>query len=91
MARAHHCPRIISCFVQYCLPQNATIVAVIETSHPNINFKQDLNGPRLVAWSDLLGRMDMVQLTEGSDIFNWNLNAKKILSRVLESMYRALC
>jgi hypothetical protein len=33
----------------------------------------------------------MVQLTEGSDIFNWNLNAKKILSGVLESMYRALC
>jgi hypothetical protein len=51
-------------------------------------FRRVLNGSKLAAWFDLFGRLDMVQLTEGSDVFHWNLNTNKKFS--VESMYRAL-
>lgn len=77
MAGAHHSLRTISCSVQYCHHKNATIATVMETSPPNIYFRTVLNGPRLAAWFDLLGRLNMVQLKEGSNVFHWNLNANK--------------
>jgi hypothetical protein len=59
----------------------------METSSPNVSFRRDLFGPRLAVWIDLLGRLDMVQLTEGSDKLYWNLNANK--KSAVETMYRA--
>jgi len=68
--------------------KNETIATVMETSPPNVSFRRDLIGPRLAAWNTLLGRLDAVQLMEGSDEFHWKLNVNGKFS--VDSMYRAL-
>jgi hypothetical protein len=65
-----------------------TIATVMETSWPNVSFRRDLAGPRLATWNTLLGKLDSVQLTEGSDEFYWNLNVNGRFT--VDSMYRAL-
>ena len=65
-----------------------TITTVMESSPPNVTFRRDLVGPRLVAWNALIERLALVQLTQGSDEFRWNLHENGKFS--VESMYRAL-
>src|SRR6266540_837694 len=60
----------------------------METSPPNVSFRRDLVGSRLVDWYALLDRLDMIQLSQGSDEFRWTLHENgKFL---VDSMYRAL-
>src|SRR5438105_4158864 len=54
--------------------KNDTIATVMETSPPNVSFRRDLVGSRLVDWYALLDQLDMIQLTQGSDEFRWTLN-----------------
>jgi hypothetical protein len=68
--------------------KNETIAMVLETSPPNVSYRRDLIGPRLMAWNTLLGRLDSVQLTEGPDEFHWNPKENGKFS--VDSMYRAL-
>jgi hypothetical protein len=42
-----------------------TIALVIATSPPDMNFRRDLIGPRLVAWNTLLQRLESIQLSTG--------------------------
>jgi hypothetical protein len=46
-----------------------TIASIMATSPPNVTFRRDLIGPRLIAWNSLLQRLDSVQLSYGSDEF----------------------
>ena len=46
-----------------------TIATVLETSPANVTFRRDLLGPKLAAWNALLGRLAMVQLLQGPDVF----------------------
>jgi len=68
--------------------KNDTIATVMETSPPNVSFRRDLVGPRLVAWNALLERLQRIQLSQGSDVFRWNLHDNGTFS--VDSMYRAL-
>jgi hypothetical protein len=54
--------------------KNNTITKVIETSPPNLTFRRDLSGQKLVAWNVLLLRLANVHLRNESDEFCWNLH-----------------
>ena len=64
-----------------------TIAKVLEFP-PNVTFRRDLIGPRLQSWNILLQRLATVQLSQGSDVFRWNLHGNGKFS--VDSMYRAL-
>jgi hypothetical protein len=51
-----------------------TISKVMESSPPNVMFRRDLLGQRLVSWNALLQRLANVHLQEGPDEFRWNLH-----------------
>jgi len=68
--------------------KNDTITTVMGTSPPNVSFRRDLAGPRLVDWYALLERLDRIQLSQESDEFRWNLHGNGKFS--VDSMYRAL-
>jgi hypothetical protein len=46
-----------------------TIAKVLETSPPNVSFRRDLSGQRLVSWNALLLRLGNIQLQPGPDEF----------------------
>jgi hypothetical protein len=60
----------------------------MEASPPNVAFRRDLSGQRLVSWHALLQHLANVQLQPGHDEFRWNLheNGKFLVA----SMYNAL-
>jgi hypothetical protein len=58
------------------------------TSHPDVTFRRDLLGQRLVAWNVFLQRLASVQLSPGPDEFRWNLHKNGEFS--VDSMYNAL-
>jgi hypothetical protein len=68
--------------------KNNTITKVMKTSPPNLMFRRDLSGQRLVAWNVLLLRLANVHLQNGSDGFCWNLLENGNIS--IDSMYNAL-
>ena len=61
---------------------------VMQSLPPNVMFRRDLIGPRFQSWYILLQRLSTVQLSHGSDIFQWNLHENGQFS--VDSMYRAL-
>jgi hypothetical protein len=65
-----------------------TIATVMETSPPNVAFRRDLLGPRLVSWNALLQRLANVQLQDESNEFRWSLHKNEKFSG--NSMYNAL-
>ena len=68
--------------------KNNTIAQVLSSSPPNISFRRDLVGARLMSWHNLLSRLDLINLTQGRDVFRWNLTTSG--SFTVDSMYRAL-
>jgi hypothetical protein len=60
----------------------------METSPPNMTFRRDLSGQRLVAWNALLQRLASIQLQDGHDEFSWNLHENGMF--LVASMYNAL-
>jgi hypothetical protein len=46
-----------------------TLAQVLESNPPNMMFRRNLFGPRLVSWESLLQRLANVQLTNGKDEF----------------------
>jgi hypothetical protein len=44
------------------------------TSPPDVTFRRDLNGPKLVAWNALLQHLEPIQLSTRPDEFCWNLH-----------------
>jgi hypothetical protein len=65
-----------------------TIAKVLETSPPNVLFRRDLLGQRLVSWNALLLRLAEIHLQPGHDEFRWNLHENGKFS--VGSMYNAL-
>jgi hypothetical protein len=65
-----------------------TIAKVMETSPPNVTFRRDLLGQRLVSWDALLQRLAYIQLQPGHDEFCWNLHENGKFS--VTSTYNAL-
>ena len=68
--------------------KNNTITHVLSSSPPNISSRRDFIGPRLLSWHNLLSRLDSINLTQGQDVFRWNLTTSA--SFTVDSMYRAL-
>jgi hypothetical protein len=65
-----------------------TIATVMATSPPDVTFRRDLIGLRLVAWNSLLLHLDDIQLSPGPDEFWWNLHANGTFS--IDSLYKAI-
>jgi hypothetical protein len=65
-----------------------TIAKVLETSPPNMSFRRDLSGQRLVSSNPLLLRLANIQLQNGHDEFRWNLHENGKTS--VAFMYNAL-
>jgi hypothetical protein len=65
-----------------------TIAKVLENFPPNVEFRRSLIGPRQASWQDLLQRLELVQLTQGPDVFRWNLTGNGSFS--VSSMYNTL-
>jgi hypothetical protein len=65
-----------------------TIANFLESNPPNVAFRRNLYGPRLVSWDNLLQRLASVQFTVGRDEFQWNLHENGKFS--VASMYNAL-
>ena len=65
-----------------------TLAKVLESFPPVMDFRRDLNGPRLASWNELLQRLASVHLSQGPDEFRWSLTKNKKFS--VDSMYKAL-
>jgi hypothetical protein len=65
-----------------------TIAEVLNTSPPNVTFRQDLIGERLASWHALQEQLANVQLTDKHDEFRWNLIENRIF--LVDSMYKVL-
>jgi hypothetical protein len=65
-----------------------TISHILDSNPPNVTFRRNLYGPRLVSWETFLQRLAHVQLIEGKDEFHWNLHDNGKFS--VPSMYNAL-
>ena len=50
-------------------PKHVTIVEVLRTSPPNLSWRRDLIGPKLVAWNDMLSRIANISLGHEPDVF----------------------
>jgi hypothetical protein len=51
-----------------------TIAIVMASSPPDVTFRQNLIGSRLVVWNSLLHRLEAIHLSPGPDEFRWNLH-----------------
>jgi hypothetical protein len=60
----------------------------MESSPPNVAFRTDISGQRLVSWNALLQRLANVHLQDGPDEFCWNLHENRKF--YVDSMYNAL-
>jgi hypothetical protein len=65
-----------------------TIAKVMKTSPPNVTFRRDLSGQRLVSWNALLQHLANIQVQSEHDEFRWNLHESGKFS--VASMYNAL-
>jgi hypothetical protein len=65
-----------------------TITKVMEESPPNMTFRRDLSGQRLVSWNSLVQRLAHIHLQDGHDEFRWNLHKNRKFS--VASIYNAL-
>jgi hypothetical protein len=65
-----------------------TIAKVLETSPPNVSFRRDLSGQRLVSWNILLLCLANICLQTGHNEFRWNLHENGKFS--VAFMYNAL-
>ena len=61
----------------------------METSPPNVTLRRNILGLRLATtWNVLIEWLAMVQLSQGTDVFRWNLHENVKFS--VNSIYRAL-
>jgi hypothetical protein len=65
-----------------------TIALVKATSPPDVTFRCDLIGPRLVAQNAQHQHLDSIQLSAGPDEFRWNLHSNGKFS--VGSLYNAI-
>ena len=61
---------------------------MLQNYPPNVSWRRDLIGPKLVAWNNLLPRIANLVLTQDQDKFHWNLTQNGEFS--VKSHYLAL-
>jgi hypothetical protein len=62
--------------------RKSDIMARVFTVVPlNVSFRRALVGQNLILWNNLVSRIFHVQLSEGNDLFRWNLNIPRLCSR----------
>jgi hypothetical protein len=57
-----------------------TVAEVLSTEIPNISWRRDLIGPKLVIWDNLVARLANINLTDEGDEFKWSLDPTGIFS-----------
>jgi hypothetical protein len=65
-----------------------TIAHVLKPNPPNVTFRRNLYGPRLVSPEASLQRLANIQLTYGKDELHWNLHKNRKFP--VASIYNAL-
>ena len=53
--------------------KNDTLVHVLSSSPLNVSLRRDFIGLRLASWQHQLSRLDSIYLTQGREVFRWNL------------------
>ena len=48
---------------------------MLSTPNPNLTWRRDLIGSKLVIWNNLTSRLATVALTHDEDEFRWNLDS----------------
>ena len=62
------------CLYNITRPKHVTIAEVLSGPSPNLSWRRDLIGPKLVAWNNLLSRIANIELAHEQDEFHWNLH-----------------
>jgi hypothetical protein len=65
-----------------------TVANVLWTAPLNVSFRQDLVRENLSSWYELMSKIILVHLTNGNDMFQWNLNKNDKFT--VRSMYRSM-
>ncbi|WVZ91839.1 hypothetical protein U9M48_037962 [Paspalum notatum var. saurae] len=76
------------CLYNIARPKNITISEVLCSSPPNLSWRRDIVGPKLVAWNLLLSCIANITLVQEPDSFHWNLTQNGVFS--VKSHYQAL-
>ncbi|WVZ83882.1 LOW QUALITY PROTEIN: hypothetical protein U9M48_030978 [Paspalum notatum var. saurae] len=67
---------------------HATVAETLSSSPLNVSLRRALTGNKLIEWHNLVLRTMRIRLTEGADMFKWNLH--KTGSFTVRLMYKAL-
>jgi hypothetical protein len=76
------------CLHNIARPKHVTIAKVLCGLSPNLSWRRDLIGPKLVAWNNLLSHITNIELSHEQDEFHWNLHPNGKFS--VKSCYQAL-
>ena len=76
------------CLYNIARPKHVTIAEVLSGPSPNLSWRRDLIGPKLVAWNNLLPRIANIELADEQDEFHWNLHPNGKFS--VKSHYQVL-
>jgi hypothetical protein len=76
------------CLYNIARPKHVTIAEVLSGPSPNLSWRRDLIGPKLIAWNNLLPRIANIELAHEQDEFYWNLHPNGKFS--VKSHYQGL-
>ena len=57
-----------------------TVADVLSTKIPNLSWRRDLIGNKLVMWNNLVSRLSTIVLSQERDEFKWNLDQTGVFS-----------
>ena len=57
-----------------------TVTDVLSTQIPNLSWRRDLIGNKLVMWNNLVSRLSTINLSQERDGFKWNLDQTCVFS-----------
>jgi hypothetical protein len=58
------------CLYNIVRPKHVTIAEILSGPSPNLSWRRDLIGPKLVAWNNLLPRIANIELAHEPDKFH---------------------
>jgi len=64
-----------------------TVADVLSTQIPNISWRRDLIGNKLISWNNLLSRLEGIELRQERDELRWNLDQSGVFSGINPSRY----
>lgn len=78
----------ISTPIQHSQEKQDTVADVLSTQIPNLSWRRDLFGNKLVMWNNLVSRLAAISLNQERDGFKWNLDPTGVFS--VKSHYMGL-